>query len=130
LRAASVVVAAGPWAGRFFAVLGLSNELRVTHQQVAYYPVEEAGLWEVGRCPVYIVHGREGFYGFPVSERPGFIKVAVETDIGISDPDELPRTPDRETVEALNEIVRTRFRRGEAGAGGGRDLPLHRDSRP
>ncbi len=110
LTASAAVVAAGPWAGRFFADLGLANELRVTHQQVAYYPLLDPEPWRAGRCPIYIAHGPDGFYGFPECERPGFIKVAVETELAIEDPDQPPRAPDPETTERLNELVATRLR--------------------
>ncbi len=110
VEATSAVVAAGPWAGRFFSALGLPNELRVTHQQVVYYPVENAALWATGRCPIYIVHGRYGFYGFPVSDRPGFIKVAIELETAVEDPDETPRDPDLVALTRLNAINGTTFR--------------------
>lgn len=108
--ASAVVIAAGPWAGRFFAGFGLGNELRVTHQQVVYYPVEDAELWRLGRCPIYIAHGRDGFYGFPECERPGFIKIAVETEVPIEDPDAAPLDADSDALGRLTEIVATRLR--------------------
>lgn len=110
VTAGAAVIAAGPWMRQFFGVLGIANELRVTHQQVVYYPVSEAGSWQLGRCPVYIAHGRGGFYGFPVCERPGHIKIAVETEVEIADPDEPPREPDPESLSRLNHLVATRLR--------------------
>lgn len=110
VTAGAAVIAAGPWMGRFFGALGIANELRVTHQQVVYYPVSEAGPWQLGRCPVYIAHGRGGFYGFPVCERAGHIKVAVETEVEIADPDEPPCEPDPESLSRLNHLVATRLR--------------------
>ena len=110
VTAAACAVAAGSWAGRFFNELGVSTPLTVTHQQVVYYPIVEPGPWRVGRCPVYIAHGHGGFYGFPECERPGFIKVAVETEIAIEDPDEPPRPPDTESLDRLNHLVATRLR--------------------
>lgn len=110
LTASSAVIAAGPWAGRFFAGFGLTNELRVTHQQMVYYPVVDRDLWRTGRCPIYIAHGRDGFYGFPECERPGFIKIAVETEVVVDDPDIARREPDAEALGRLNEVVATRLR--------------------
>lgn len=110
VSASAVVVAAGPWAGRFFAGLGLTSELRVTHQQVVYYPVVDADLWRLGSCPIYIAHGRDGFYGFPECERPGFIKIAVETAVPVDDPDMPRKEPDAEALDRLNEVVATRLR--------------------
>jgi sarcosine oxidase len=110
VEAGAVVIAAGPWVGRFAPALGVANEFRVTHQQVAYYPVEDGDLWRVGRCPVYIAHGRNGFYGFPTRERPGFIKVSIELDTAIDNPDEAPREPDATAVTRLNSLVERRLR--------------------
>ncbi|MGE0599315.1 MAG: N-methyl-L-tryptophan oxidase [Dehalococcoidia bacterium] len=109
VEARSVVVAAGPWGPRLFGSLGIEVGLRVTHQQVVYYPVEDPSLWSVGRCPIYIAHGRRGFYGFPICERPGFIKVATEMTDEI-DPDTPPGTVDTEALAGLNERVATMFR--------------------
>ncbi len=108
--ARSVIVAAGPWATKLFGPLGVDAGLRVTHQQVVYYPVEDPSPWAVGRCPIYIAHGRRGFYGFPVCERPGFIKVAIEMDDTIEDADEPSRGPDSQALETLNETIATMFR--------------------
>jgi sarcosine oxidase len=108
--AGAVIVAAGPWATRWFADLGIAFPLKVTHQQVVYYPVDRPDIWAVGRCPIYIAHGRDGFYGFPVSERAGQIKVAVELDLEIDNPDETPREPDAAALAQLNHTVRTLFR--------------------
>lgn len=110
VSATAAVLAAGPWAGRFFSALGLNGQLAVTHQQVVYYPVTEPDHWRIGRCPIYIAHGRDGFYGFPECERPGSIKLAVETAIRVDDPDEFSRPVDAQTIERLNEVVATRLR--------------------
>jgi sarcosine oxidase len=110
VEARGVVVAAGPWAGGFAASLGLATRPRVTHQQVVYYGVEEPALWDRGRAPIYIAHGRDGFYGFPVCERPGFIKVGIELDGEVPDPDVQSPVPDFQALTALNKIVSTMFR--------------------
>lgn len=110
IEARSVIVAAGPWAGKLFGGLGFPRDLRVTHQQVVYFPVEDDSLWRLGRCPIYIAHGRAGFYGFPVCERPGFIKVAIELETTIEDPDEAPREPHPEALDQLSATVARLFR--------------------
>lgn len=108
--ARSVVVAAGPWAAKLFGALGIEAGLRITHQQVVYYPVEDSSLWAVGRCPIYIAHGDRGFYGFPVCERPGFIKVAIEMDDEIADVDAPPRAVDSGALAELNATIAKMFR--------------------
>lgn len=87
------VVAAGPWAGRFLDELGVSaaytTPLRVTHQQLVYLEVSESArsLFAAERCPVYIGLPMPYFYGFPIWERPGQIKVGREMDGPAIDPD-------------------------------------------
>lgn len=87
------VLAAGPWAGRFLDALGISAAyaapLRVTHQQLVYLEVERAArtLFAAERCPVYIGLPMPYFYGFPIWERPGQIKVGREMDGPAIDPD-------------------------------------------
>lgn len=109
ISAGRVIVAAGPWATKWFPSLGLDAELKVTHQQVVYYPVEDVRLWAADRCPIYIGHGREGFYGFPVWERPGFIKVGIELDAVVDDADVPTLEPDENALQQLNLIVAERF---------------------
>jgi sarcosine oxidase len=101
------IITAGPWAGRFFAQLGLPAPMIVRHQQVVYYPVERPELYTTERCPVYIVFGENGFYGFPIWERPGFLKVATELDGPAIDPDTPPLPPDEAALDQLNQIVAT-----------------------
>jgi len=110
VEARGVVIAAGPWANALSEGLGVPSQLRVTHQQVVYYAVEDEGLWSRGRAPIYIAHGRDGFYGFPISERPGFIKVGIELDTEIPDPDVETNSPNFEALTSLNRIVATMFR--------------------
>jgi monomeric sarcosine oxidase len=106
----AVVVAAGPWATQLFPALGLEAGLKVTHQQVVYYPVTEPALWFRGRAPLYIAHGRDGFYGFPVCERPGFIKVGIELAAEVEDVDVQQPEANAAALAHLNEIVAARFR--------------------
>lgn len=87
------VLAAGPWAGRFLDALGITAAhaapLRVTHQQLTYMEVSETArpLFAADRCPVYIGLPMPYFYGFPIWERPGQVKVAREVDGPAIDPD-------------------------------------------
>jgi sarcosine oxidase len=110
VEAHSVIVAAGPWAGRWLANLGIERSLEVTQQQVVYYPVEDESLWAASRTPIYIAHGRDGFYGFPVCERPGFIKVGIELALRVEDPDVECEGPLEGALAQLNRVVSERFR--------------------
>ncbi len=107
-QAGQVVIAAGPWAGRFLSQLGIDLPLRVTHQQVAYFRVEESAQerYQADRCPVFIRLVTPHYYGFPMHEKPGHIKVALELEGEAVDPDTHPRVPDAQALDALSNIVR------------------------
>jgi monomeric sarcosine oxidase len=103
--AAQVVVTAGPWAGRMLAtLLGFPLPLRVTHQQVAYFAAQKPADYALGRFPIFIVTKDPHFYGFPIYERDGAVKIAVEQTANTVDPDG-PREIDRLLQARLSELV-------------------------
>ena len=110
VEARSVIIAAGPWAGRLFGDLGIANALHVTQQQVVYYPLEHGSPWSADGRPIYIAHGRDGMYGFPVCERPGFIKVGIELDTPVNNPDVAAPGADQRVLAQLNGIIDKMFR--------------------
>lgn len=99
------VITAGPWASRLLgSLLEYSLPLRVTRQQVAYYRAHRPADFAVGRFPVFIMVAEPHFYGFPIWEEPGAIKVALEqTEITI-DPSG-PREVDAELAAELNAQI-------------------------
>ena len=104
------VLAAGPWAGRFLDELGITAAcaapLRVTHQQLAYMEVAETArpLFAADRCPIYISLPMPYFYGFPIWERPGQLKVGRELDGPAIDPDS-QRSVDGDAVAEVEAWV-------------------------
>jgi sarcosine oxidase len=58
-RAAVAIVAAGPWAARLLAPLGIALETKTTRQTIAYYPFMRPNLlpciYEDGHPPIYWV---------------------------------------------------------------------------
>ena len=111
IHAAQAVITAGPWAGRFFDQLGLTAQLptplKVTHQQVVYFEVDPDALdlWSPARCPVYICLPMPHFYGFPIWEAPGRIKIGLELEEEGVDPDTHPRQALEAAVDALCALV-------------------------
>jgi glycine/D-amino acid oxidase-like deaminating enzyme len=100
-----VVITAGPWASRLLTpLLGQPLPLKVTHQQVAYFPVQDPALYAVGRCPLYIFTAIPHFYGFPIFEKPGHIKIGLELLDSVIDPDG-PRAVDAAAVDELSDAV-------------------------
>jgi sarcosine oxidase len=95
------VLAAGPWAGRFLAgLVGHPVPLRVTHQQVAYFRSHDSAAFAIGRFPIFILVSHPHFYGFPIWERRGEVKLALEQSVAEVDPD-AARTADPGLLEEL-----------------------------
>jgi sarcosine oxidase len=100
-----VIVCAGPWASRFLGKLvNFDVPLRVTPQQVAYFPVKEPEAFAVGHFPLFIATADPHFYGFPIHERAGTIKVALENLEGVANPDDA-REVNQELLSALCSVV-------------------------
>jgi monomeric sarcosine oxidase len=100
-----VIVCAGPWASRFLGKLvDWQVPLRVTPQQVAYFPVNEPAAFANGRFPLFIVTHDPHFYGFPIHERPGAIKIALENNEGVVNPDD-PREVNQPLLAELRRVV-------------------------
>ena len=57
IRAAELVVCAGPWTADILAMLDLRLQLRVTREQVVYLEPLVPGAFEIGRFPVWIWFG-------------------------------------------------------------------------
>jgi sarcosine oxidase len=103
--AQQAIITAGPWAKRLLApLMPYALPLQVTHQQIAYFAVERPELYTIGRCPLYLFTADPHFYGFPIFERPGHVKVALELFDTTVDPDG-PRRADQNKVNELSEIV-------------------------
>lgn len=106
LYAGQAVVTAGPWAQRLLGpLLPAPLPLTVTHQQVLYFPVEDPSAYAVGRCPLYIFTADPHFYGFPIFEQAGQVKLGLELLNSVVDPD-TTRAVDTAAVSRLSEIIR------------------------
>lgn len=105
LYAVQAVITAGPWIERLLApLLPYRLPLQVTHQQVAYFAVEQPELYAVGRCPLYIFTALPHFYGFPIFERAGEVKVGMELVGSVVDPD-APRTATEAAISELSAAI-------------------------
>ena len=61
-----VVVAADAWTNRVLEEIGVRLPLTVTQEQVTYYATPNLKEFSLERFPVFMWHGRDNFYGFPV----------------------------------------------------------------
>jgi sarcosine oxidase len=60
----AVVLAGGAWTNELLP--GPTWPLTVTQEQVTYYAPTDPAAFSVGRFPIFMWHGRDNFYGFPV----------------------------------------------------------------
>ena len=105
IHAGQAIITAGPWAAHFLkSLMGLSVPLRVTHQQVAYFAARQPELFQFDRFPIFIVTVDPHLYGFPIWERPGQMKIALEQNQNTADPDGA-RHVDQELLSKLIESV-------------------------
>ena len=66
IRAARLVVCAGPWTNDVLALLGHRLNLVVTREQVLYLEPQDPQAFAPGRFPVWIWMQEPCYYGFPV----------------------------------------------------------------
>jgi sarcosine oxidase len=74
-HAQNLVVAAASWLPELMPDLGLDYPLALSQEQVSYFTSPNLGDFAPGRFPIWIFHGDETFYGFPVYGEPG-VKLA------------------------------------------------------
>jgi monomeric sarcosine oxidase len=65
-HAERVVVCAGAWTAGLLRTLGVDLPIRLTQQQVSYFASRDLPRFAVDRFPIWIWHGEEEYYGFPV----------------------------------------------------------------
>lgn len=61
-----LIVAADAWTNKVLGDLGVSVPLTVTEEQVTYFATPNLRDFTPNRFPVWIWHGEDSFYGFPV----------------------------------------------------------------
>ena len=87
-----LIVTAGAWMDRVLADVGVNLSLTATQEQVTYYATPNLKEFAIGRFPIFIWHGANVFYGFPV-----YGEVATKAAIDASGP---AVTPETRTYEA------------------------------
>lgn len=109
-----LVITAGPWAGKM--IPGLSKNLKVTRQMIAWVKPRNWKAFELGTFPCWTIADIDKpgtFYGFPILPTSKFggpvgLKLAHHYHGVVSDPDNLNRVPAPEDesvlVDALNKF--------------------------
>ena len=111
-EAGSLVVAAGPWAGKVLAALDLVLPLQPTREEIVFFDSPEAALFKPDCFPVFISHGETYHYGLPDVDGNG-LKVGVHKNNEPTDPDTCKRTPDDDYIEHMRGFLRTYIPRAE-----------------
>jgi sarcosine oxidase len=104
IRADRVVVCAGAWTAGLLAGLGVHWPIRLTQEQVTYYATPNLRAFAPDRFPIWIWHGDEEFYGFPVF---GEVATKAAQDLGGPAVDVGPASwePDPERVRKVAGFV-------------------------
>ena len=76
-----LLITAGAWMDRVLADVGVYLRITVTQEQVTYYATPNLKEFAVGNFPIFIWHGAELFYGFPI-----YGEVATKAAIDASGP--------------------------------------------
>jgi sarcosine oxidase len=87
-----LVMTAGAWTDRMLADVGLNLKLTITQEQVTYYATPNLRDFAIGAFPIFIWHGDDVIYGFPV-----YGEVATKAAIDAAGP---AVTADTRTYEA------------------------------
>lgn len=87
-----LIITAGAWTDRVLKDVGLNLRITATQEQVTYYATPNLRDFAVGHFPIFIWHGQDVFYGFPI-----YGEVATKAAIDASGP---AVTPETRTYEA------------------------------
>ena len=82
-----LIVTAGAWTDQVLADVGLNLSVTATQEQVTYYATPNLKDFAIGNFPIFIWHGPEVFYGFPI-----YGEVATKAAIDASGPAVTPQT--------------------------------------
>ena len=66
LRAERLVICAGAWTAELLRGIGVGWPIALTEEQVTYFATPDPAGFSPGRFPIWIWHGEEEYYGFPV----------------------------------------------------------------
>jgi sarcosine oxidase len=105
LRAAQLIVCAGPWTNDALAHLGVRLNLDVTREQVIYLEPLATGPFEPERFPIWIWMDDPSYYGFPVFGEPA-VKVAQDAGGRITTADTRTFETDEENRRRVLEFTR------------------------
>jgi sarcosine oxidase len=100
----SLTVATGSWAGELLPDLGVAWPITLTQEQVAYFAPARVREFAPDRFPIWVFHGQDIYYGFPVY---GEVAVKLGRDLGKRTirPEQRTTEPDPEETTRLLEFL-------------------------
>ena len=105
-HAERLVICAGAWTRDLLAGFGVQWPIRLTQEQVTYYATPNLAEFAPGRFPIWIWHGEEEYYGFPV-----YGEVATKAALDLGGPtvglDERSWEPDAERTGRVTRFLDT-----------------------
>jgi sarcosine oxidase len=91
----SLIITAGAWVDQVLANIDLRLGITVSQEQVTYYATPNLKEFSIGSFPVFLWHGEEAVYGFPV-----YGEVATKAGLDASGPAVTPQTRTYEADDA------------------------------
>jgi monomeric sarcosine oxidase len=103
-HAEQAVLCGGAWTPELLAGLGIQWPIRLTQEQVTYYATPNLRAFAPERFPIWIWHGDEEYYGFPVH---GEVATKAAQDLGgpTVTVDSRSWEPDAERVERVTRFA-------------------------
>lgn len=108
VTAESVVLCAASWAPALLAGLGIDWRLTLSQEQVSYFATANLRDFAPGRFPMWIWHGSEFFYGFPVYGEVA-VKAARDMSGRFVTQETRSEIPDPAATEQVLDFLRTRL---------------------
>ncbi len=95
-----LILTAGAWTDEVLAAVGIKLSITATQEQVTYYATPHLRDFAIGRFPIWIWHGDQVLYGFPV-----YGEVATKAAIDAAGPIVTPQTRTYAADPAREQIV-------------------------
>jgi monomeric sarcosine oxidase len=108
ILAGSVLVCAGSWTQPLLATAGAHLPLTLSQEQVTYFATPDPSRFAPQRWPIWIWHGDDFFYGFPVYGEVG-VKAARDMRGRFVTQETRRWAPDPAEVEVVTDFLRQRL---------------------
>jgi sarcosine oxidase/L-pipecolate oxidase len=105
-----LVVAAGAWTTALCSSIGLNLPFRVLRSELNFWKVEDPAVFTPDKFPVFIGYTSDDdndthYYGLPIHEYPGLLKVCAHGGIAIEGPDSRDRPGGPGTVAPVSQFI-------------------------